>query len=109
MHQKRNNSVILSLIFVIFVGGIAFEQGNKNKKTMRYWISDWDFGSSGYKVVDEKDYDVIPKKHLVERQLKEAELAVENAKRIRDMALDSYTKRISELEEKVQELKRSLK
>ena len=84
-------------------------RGIKTTKYVKYWISDWDFGSLGYKVVDEKDYDVIPKKHLVERQLKEAELAVENAKRIRDMALDSYTRRIGELEEKVQELKRSLK
>ena len=73
----------------------------------KYWITSLD--SDYIKLVSDDDYEVTPKKHLVERQIKEAELVLENTKRIRDMALDSYTKRIGELEEKVQELKRSLK
>ena len=74
---------------------------------LKYWISDFDFGSN-YKVIDEKDYEIKPRPHIIKKKLSEAKSDLDTAKRIMDMALKQYTERIRLLEGKITDLENQL-
>jgi hypothetical protein len=84
-----------------------FVQGSKKYKTMKYWISDFDFGSN-LKVISEDDYFVRPRPHVLKRRLEATKNDLKTAKRIMDMALKQYTERIRSLEEKITDLENQL-
>lgn len=55
------------------------------------------------------DYEIRPKPHVIKRNIQNKKTELENAKRIRDMLLDQYTRRIDALQREIDELEISLK
>ena len=61
-----------------------------------------------YRVISEDDYDIVPKKGLLLREIQNIESAIDTRKRLREAALERYDKEIKELEDELQKQRKRL-
>lgn len=62
-----------------------------------------------YRVVNEDDFDIIPKESLLKRLIENTESQIDTQRRLKQSVVEEYDKRIAELEEKLQRQKKRLK
>jgi len=61
------------------------------------------------RIISEDDYDIVPKKSFVERQILQLRENINTMTRIRDRTYQRYNQDIEELEAKIAELEGSIK
>lgn len=62
-----------------------------------------------YKVVDEDEYDIVPKEAVLKRLVQNTESRIDTQRRLKQKAIEEYDRRIAELEEELQRQKKRLK
>jgi hypothetical protein len=75
---------------------------------MRLWSYPRPGHIQNYRVISEDDYDIVPKKGLLLREIQNLESAIDTRKRLREAALERYDKEIKELEDELQKQKKRL-
>ena len=68
-----------------------------------------EFTRSRTRYINEEDYDIVPKKSFVERQILQLRENINTMTRIRDRTYQRYNQDIEELEAKIAELQESIK
>ena len=61
------------------------------------------------RIISEDDYDIVPKKSFIERQILQLRENINTITRIRDRTYQRYNQDIEELEAKITELQESIK
>jgi len=64
--------------------------------------------TAGLKTISEDDYEIKPKKHIVEKQIAEMESQLKSLERALQMLLERYNQQIADLEAKITEKKQAL-
>ena len=62
-----------------------------------------------FRLVDENDFDIIPKKSKIEKDLAAAEERKRNAEKSKEMSVAAYDRQILAIDEEIKELKKRLK